>query len=169
MPRESTERWLLPAVGLVLGGAAAILRVAEGTPSWLRNLAAVALAAAFVAPALPFLVLPPWYLAARLRGLVPRTNDTWEVRVEGDDLALVHRGRTRRVEVRAIRRLRQARNDNWTESKLLEDGLVFYGRFGRAFAAIPSRSTGVREVLRVFAERGVPLEEVFVSAPAFLD
>ena len=68
-----------------------------------------------------------------------------------------------------IARARFARNDNWTESKMLEDALGLFTAKGREIERLPESATGLDELQRELGDRGVPIEHVEVSAPAILD
>lgn len=68
-----------------------------------------------------------------------------------------------------ITRARLARNDNWTESKMLEDALGLFAKNGRELARVPESATGFGALLIELNARKIPIEEVDVSAPTLLD
>lgn len=169
MPRARPSAWLLPAVGVVLGGLAlAGLTVGEA-PRWVRGLSGALVALAILAPALPPLVLLPWHFVAVRRGLTPRRSGPCAVRVVDGALFVDRGGRRTRLDLHEISRARRARNDNWTESKLLEDALGLFSSTGRELARVPLGADGIDALFGALAGRGVPIDDVLVSAPALLD
>jgi len=83
---------------------------------------------------------------------------------------LVVRGPTRtRCELAEVTRARRVCNDNWTESKLLEDALGLFAASGRELVRVPLSAAGVDALMVALGRRGVPIDEVLTSAPAFLD
>ena len=68
-----------------------------------------------------------------------------------------------------IVRARFARNDNWTESKMLENALGLFALDGREIERLPESATGLDELLVELGARRIPIEHIYVSAPAVLD
>ncbi|WP_437534922.1 hypothetical protein WME79_11955 [Sorangium sp. So ce726] len=68
-----------------------------------------------------------------------------------------------------IVRARFARNDNWTESKMLEDALGLFALDGREIERLPGSAADLGGLLVELEARGIPIEHVYVSAPAVLD
>ncbi|WP_437745638.1 hypothetical protein WMF39_11780 [Sorangium sp. So ce1504] len=66
-------------------------------------------------------------------------------------------------------RARFARNDNWTESKMLEDALGLFALDGREIERLPGSAADLGGLLVELEARGIPVEHVYVSAPAVLD
>jgi hypothetical protein len=66
-------------------------------------------------------------------------------------------------------RARMARNDNWTESKLLEDALGLFAESSRELARVPESAEGFEALSAELRAREIPVDDVAVSAPAFLD
>lgn len=117
----------------------------------------------------PFLVLIPWYFVAKHRGLAPRPRVSCVIR-HSRTLLHVERGATPACyRLDAIVRARFAMNENWTESLLLEDALSLYAADGREIVRLGASAKGFEEVVARLKARGVPIEHVAVSAPAYLD
>ncbi|WP_437801153.1 hypothetical protein [Sorangium sp. So ce693] len=68
-----------------------------------------------------------------------------------------------------IVRARFARNDDWTESKTLEGGLWLFALDGREIERLPESAADLGGLLAELEARGIPVEHVYVSAPAVLD
>ena len=142
-------------------------------PHWLSTLAhtlfALCAVLAALLPVLTVLVLVVDYFVARHRGLAKRTSARWAVSIEGDDLHVERDGVRRRLPLRSVVRARFARNENWTESKLLEDALGLFTASGREVARLPESAQGLDALVTELARRGVAIEPVYVGAPAYLD
>jgi len=138
--------------------------------SWIDLIAFILLVlAAGGLPLLFLLILPFWLVRSIWQGLQLRTRRSYRVEIE-DDVLVVHRDdRARRIPFDDIARGRHAENGNWTESKLVDDALTLYDADGRRLAKFPAASEGFDEALEVVERRGVPVDLVVVSAPAFLD
>ncbi len=120
-------------------------------------------------PLLFLLALPGWLAWNVWRGLKLRSRQPWKVEVVGEQLR-VQIGPTLCHEwlLVSVRRARYAQNPNWTESTFVEDALTLYDGGGNALK-LPASAEGFRELLTVLRARAVPIREVDVSAPAFLD
>lgn len=120
---------------------------------------------------LPLLVLGliPWHFLALYRGLTKRTRIGCVVSL-ADGLLHVKRGSQHTSHaLDAVARGRFARNDNWTESKMLEDALGLFSKRGRELVRLPASTEGLEALLAELRRRGIPVEDVYVSAPAFFD
>ena len=113
--------------------------------------------------------LLPWHFIAMHRGLVPRSEQRHTVSVEGGAATLTHGNKRTRCDLNQVSRARRAFNDNWTESKMLEDAVSLFSAKGRALVRVPVSADGFDGLMRELAARGVVVEDVPVSAPAFLD
>ncbi|MDI3284115.1 hypothetical protein [Polyangium sp. 15x6] len=120
-------------------------------------------------PVLPFLLLIPWHFIALHRGLA-RRSDVPCVMSLSEGVLHVQRGDERKSHaLTGVARARLARNENWTESKMLEDALGLFAANGREIVRLPESATGFDELQRELDARGIPIEHVDVSAPAVLD
>lgn len=124
---------------------------------------------ASVLPPLLILLLIPWHFLAVRRGLMKRTTTGCAVSLAGGSLhvqrGLKHTSRS----LDGIVRGRFARNGNWTESKMLEDALGLFAAGGREVVRLPESAEGLDALLAELRHRGIPVEDVEVSAPALLD
>lgn len=154
------------AVGLLLGVVALLGLLWDGAPTWLRVVSMVLLALAFIAPALPFLILLPWHFFALHRGLIARRDEVMSLTLEAETLVLSD---GQRVSLDDVASARACRNDNWSESRMLADALTLYSAKGRKLVRVPLDAVGVDALLRELQRRGVLVKDVLVSAPAFLD
>ncbi|MDC0742793.1 hypothetical protein [Polyangium mundeleinium] len=166
MARGLPSSWKETAVSLAIGAVLLFIFLDDRFPTWLRASIGILI---IVAPVLPFLVLLPWHFIARSRGLAPRSDVPCVVSLSEGGLH-VQRGDKRTSHVLdLVARARFARNDNWTESKMLEDALGLFTAKGREIERLPESATGLDELQRELGARGIPIEDVEVSAPAFLD
>jgi hypothetical protein len=165
----SRELWRDLAVGTMLGCMVLAALLAEGTPRWLRSVATGVVVLAMLAPLLPVLVLLPWHLIAVRRGLAPRSTTSFTLAIREGDVVITHAIKAACYPLNEVARARVARNSNWTESKMLEDALSLVDTRGRRLARVPLTAHGVEEVVGELKRRGIPIDEVEVSAPAFLD
>jgi len=147
--------------------------VDHGSPSGLRTgvavLVGVLLMAGTVAPALPFLALIPWHFIALQRGLVSRGRVPCVVSLSRKAIHVKRGNKLTSHTLDIIARARFAQNDNWTESKMLEDALGLFASDGREIGRLPRSAAGFDELLVELAARRIPIEYVYVSAPAVLD
>jgi hypothetical protein len=161
--------WFLTAIGIAVGGVAAAGLTLDAVPSWLRWASEAVVAIVVVAPALPFVALLPWYFVALRRGLISRSRGPCTVAVAHGVLR-VDRGATQtRYRLAEVSRARSARNDNWSESAMLEDALGLFSAKGREIVRVPLAATGIHELVRALDELGVQIDDVLVTAPTFLD
>jgi hypothetical protein len=166
MARESWWCWkeVLAALTISVAGLAIVLD--DRSPGWLR--AGVYVIAA-VGPFLPLLALIPWHFIAKHRGLIPRSRVPCVVSLS-DGALHVRRGDTCSSHALGIIvRARYARNANWTESKMLEDALGLFALDGREIERLPGSAANLGGLLVELEARGIPVEDVYVSAPAVLD
>jgi hypothetical protein len=167
-PREHIRDAVL---GTLLGGVVLALLVWSGTPAWLRTGAGLVALVAFAAPFLPILVLIPWHFVAIHQGLTPRrampatviVADGWIVCTEPKT------GKETRVRWGEVARARVVRNDNWSQSKMLDDALGLFASGRRELLRVPLDSNGADRLIGELAAAAVPIEHVAVSAPTFLD
>ncbi len=166
MSTESSRLWKEGLVALAFGGAGLFIALDDRTPSWLRGSLGIL---AMVAPLLPVLALIPWHFIALRRGLANRSSIPCEVSLS-EGIIHFQRG-SRRTEhaLDAIARARFARNENWTESKILEDALGLFTSNGREVERLPASTIGLEKLLVALGARGIQVEQVDVSAPAVLD
>ena len=112
------------AVAILAIGAATLVIiyfVDAGSPTWLRAAVGVLLCATTAAPLLPFLVFIPGHFFALHRGLIRRDRVPCVVSISQ---GVIHVERANKLTCHAlgsIVRARFARNDNWTESRMLSD------------------------------------------------
>ena len=121
------------------------------------------------APLLPVVLLIPWHFLALHRGLTKRLPDRCVVALAAGSLHVTRGSTHTRHALSAIVRGRFVRNDNWTESKILEDALGLFAVRGRELVRLPESTAGLDALLAELHRRGVPIEDVHVSAPAYLD
>ncbi|TKD03544.1 hypothetical protein [Polyangium fumosum] len=166
MAKGLPSMWKETAASLAIAAVLLFIFLESRFPTWLRALIGLLV---LVAPVLPFLVLLPWHFIARYRGLAKR-SDVPCVLSLAEGVLHVQRGdkRTRHA-LDLVARARFARNDNWTESKMLEDALGLFTAKGREIERLPESATGLDELQRELEARGVPIEHVGVSATAVLD
>jgi hypothetical protein len=148
---------------------ALLIFVNAGSPAWLRAVLGVLVFAATAAPALPFLMLIPWHFICLHRGLIRRSRAPCVVSISH---GAVHVERADKISSHALDsvvRARFTRNDNWTESTMLEDALGLFTLNGREIERLPESATGFKELLVELGARGISIDHVDVSAPAFLD
>ena len=169
MRRILNSAWFLPSIGVAVGGLALVGLTLDGLPTSLRWVSKAVVALAVVAPALPFLALLPRHFLAVRRGLIPRSHVPRAVTVAHGTVIVDHGSSQTRCDLHEVSRARRARNDNWTESKMLEDALGLFSSQGREFVRVPVAVVGVDALVHELNERGVPIDDVLVSAPAFLD
>lgn len=154
---------------LVLGSLTLWGLLVPDAPRWVKACAAVICVLAFLGPALPALALLPWHFIAVHRGLVPRSERRRIIELEAGAATITHGDKQTRCDLKQVSRARRAFNDNWTESKMLEDAVTLFSVKGRALVRVPVSAEGFDELMRELAARGVVVEDVPVSAPAFLD
>lgn len=169
MRRVLDSGWFLPSIGVAVGGLAVAGLTLAAVPIWLRWVSGAVAALAFAAPVLPFLALLPWHFLALRRGLMPRSRGPCTVTLAHGALSVDHGATHTRCDLDEVSRARRARNDNWTESKMLEDAIGLFSAKGVEIARVPLAAAGVDELVRALDELGVPIDDVLVSAPAFLD
>lgn len=169
MRRVLDTTWFLPAVGIALGGLALAGLTVDGVPRWIRWASAVVVGLATIAPVAPFLALLPWHFLAVRRGLIRRGHVPYSVTVAHGALIVEHGSTRVHCELNEVSRARRARNDNWTESKMLEDAMGLFSASGREIVRVPLAAVGVDVLVRELGELGVAIEDVLVSAPAVLD
>lgn len=133
-------------------------------PLWLQVIAALA----FFFPVLPYALLLPWHFIARGRGLIARSDLPTTLVLDGNTLVATHHKKTVRIALEQVTRARDARNDNWGESKMLVDALTLYGG-RRRLLRVPLDSNGIDALISTLQRRGVPIEYVLISAPTLLD
>lgn len=151
---------------LAISAATLVILLDNRSPTWLRTGLGVLV---FAAPFLPILALIPWHFIALHRGLTGRSRVPCVVSLS-EGAIHVERGNKRTSHaLSTIVRARFARNDNWTESKMLEDALGLFASDGREIERLPESATGLDELLVELGARGIPIEHVGVSAPAVLD
>ena len=148
---------------------ALLIFVDAGSPAWLHAVLGVLLFAATVAPALPFLVLIPWHFISLHRGLIRRGRGPCVVSISQGAVHVKRADKVTSHALGSIVRARFTRNDNWTESKMLEDALGLFASNGREIERLPESATGFDELLVELGAGGIPIEHVDVSAPAVLD
>lgn len=164
----SSWKEVLATLAICTAGVVMLIFVDERSPMWLRMLFGLLVIAVLAAPALPFLILIPWHFLALHRGLVNRGRPCMVSLSQG--AIHVNRGYKQTSHpLGIIVRARFVRNDNWTESKMLEDALGLFASNGREIERLPESATGLDELLVELGTRGIPVEDVYVSAPAFLD
>jgi hypothetical protein len=163
--------WKEAVAALAIGAAllAGLIFVDAGSPVWLRAAVAVLLLAVTVAPALPFLMLIPWHFIALHRGLVSRSSVPCVVSISAGAIHVKRANKLSSHALDSIVRARFARNGNWTESKMLEDALGLFASNGREIERLPGSTTGLDDLLVELSACGIPIEDLEVSAPAFLD
>ncbi|MFO0576355.1 MAG: hypothetical protein U1A78_20315 [Polyangia bacterium] len=120
-------------------------------------------------PLLPILALVPWHFLALHRGLTKRLPTRCVVSLDDGSFDVIRGSTHTRHALSAIVRGRFVRNDNWTESKMLEDALGLFAARGREVVRLPESTEGLDALLAELHRRGVPIEDVSVSAPAYLD
>lgn len=166
MAQESSYSWKDIALIVGISGISLFILIYDGSPTWLQ---AIVLLLATIGPVLPILVLIPWHFIAKHRGLIARSNVPCTVSCSNGEL-LVLRGEKRTSHpLEGIARGRIARNDNWTESKMLEDALGLFTAKGREVVRLPESADGFANVVEELHRRNVPIDYVDVSAPAVLD
>lgn len=154
---------------LILGPLAIWGLLVPDAPRWVKACAGVICVLALLAPALPLLALLPWHFIAVHRGLVSRSDQPRTVEIDGGAATITHRNKRTRCELHQVSRARRAFNSNWTESRMLEDAVTLFSVKGRALVRVPVSADGFDRLMRELAARGVVVEDVPVSAPAFLD
>lgn len=168
MRRVLDSAWFLPSIGLVIGGLV-VAGLVGPVPPWVRWICLVVAAVASIAPFLPILALLPWYFVAVRRGLVPSKRGPASVSVAQGALVVDHGAKHTRCDLKQVSSARRACNDNWTESKILEDAIGLFSAEGREIVRVPLSATGIDELVRALHKQGVPIVDVAVSAPVFLD
>ncbi|MBS2030825.1 MAG: hypothetical protein JST54_23175 [Deltaproteobacteria bacterium] len=153
----------------MIGVAAVVAICWKSSPGWLRALGGLVVIAAMIAPVLPFLALVPWHWIAKHRGLISRSRTPWSVTFAEGVVQLQSGTRAWSIPLERVQRARLARNDNWTESTMLEDALGLMGANGGELVRLPSSAKGFEQLLAALRARGVAVEEVLVSAPVVLD
>ncbi len=161
-PWSSSEVVLTVALSALLIG----VMISDKTPSWLRALAG---ALVFVGPFVPVLALLPWHFVAKRQGLISRSQIPCVLLMDDDGLLVDRGGKRLHYAWSRVARVRWARNDNWTESKMLEDAAGLFDERGREFERIPESARGFAMLMEAFTARKIPVEIVLVSAPAILD
>lgn len=162
----ANDVWKDVGLGIALGGVALVGLLWSDAPTWLQVVAGLIALLATLFPVLPFAVLLPWHFVARRRGLMPRSNEPTALRVEADALIITHRGKTTRIALDEVTRVRDARNDNWTESRMLADALTLYGAKP---VRVPLDADGIDTLISTLQRRNVPIEYVLISAPTVVD
>jgi hypothetical protein len=151
---------------LAIGAVGLAIVLNDRSPGWLR---AGVYVLAWVGPFLPLLALIPWYFIAKHRGLIPRSRVPCVVSLYEGAIHVRRGNKCSSHPLGIVVRARFARNDNWTESKTLEDALGLFAPNGREIERLPESATGLGELLIELEARGIPVEHVYVSAPAVLD
>ena len=159
--------WLELTLGVILA-ALAVYGFTDGAPTWAKLASAVLSGLVLLFPVAPLLVILVNYFIALRRGLI-RRGVACAVSLEAGAVAVSRRGRTVRHPLADVGRARRARNDNWGESKLVEGALGLFSARGRELVRMPLSASGVDALERALADRGVPVEDVWVAAPTFLD
>lgn len=128
-------------------------------PPWLTTFAhglfVLLAGAASLYPLLLVVVLVAEYFVCRYRGLVKRTSSRWAVFVADDALHIERDGVRRSLPLRDLSRARFVRNDNWTESRLLEDALGLRTASGRELARLPESTKDLDVLVAELTRRGV--------------
>jgi hypothetical protein len=137
--------------------------------TFLKGLVFILIMVVSLVPILPYLVLIPWHFIALHRGLTKRTTIGCLVALADGSFDVKCGSKHSSHSLDGIVRGRFVRNDNWTESKMLEDALGLFTEGGREVVRLPESTEGLDALLAELHHRGIPIEEVYVSAPAFLD
>jgi len=166
MAKEFPWTWKEVVAIVAISGISLVILVHDGSPKWLRAIVTVLCTAG---PFLPIFALIPWHFIAKHQGLMSRGAIPWVVSCSNGSL-IVERGNKRTSHsFERIVRARMAQNDNWTESKMLEDALGLFAANGREVVRLPESATGFTSIIEELGARGIPIEYVGVSAPALLD
>jgi hypothetical protein len=155
------------AVAIVaLSGISLVILLHDGSPTWLR---AMIMLLVTVGPFLPVLALIPWHFIAKHQGLMSRSPIPTIVSYSNGVIQITRGNKRTSHPFEHIVRARLARNDNWTESTMLEDALGLFAVNGREIVRLPESATGFAALLAELNARGIPIEYVDVSAPSMLD
>lgn len=166
MARESWWSWREALAISAIGAATVAILASHRTPTWLR---AIVVGLGIVVPFLPLLALLPQHFLATRRGLIRRSRIPCAVEISGEAIHVTRGDERKTHALGMIVRARFTRNDNWTESKVLEDALGLFGSDGREIARLPASTAGLDALLAELGARAIPIEDVYVSAPAILD
>ena len=151
---------------VALSGIALALWAHDGSRTWLRASIIVFVS---VGPFLPVLMLIPWHFIAKHRGLISRSPIPCVVSCSNGSLHIERGHKRTSHSFERIVRARLAQNDNWTESKMLEDALGLFASNGREIERLPESATGFAGLLAELHARQIPVDYVDVSAPTLLD
>lgn len=151
---------------VVTSGIFLFILIYNGSPTWLRIMIILLVT---VGPFLPILALIPWHFIAKHQGLMSRSPIPTVVSCSNGFIQITRGNKRTSLPFEHIVRARLARNDNWTESKMLEDALGLFAANGREIERLPESATGFATVLSELDARGIPIEYVDVSAPTVLD
>ncbi|HRI71206.1 MAG TPA: hypothetical protein PK156_43535 [Polyangium sp.] len=149
-----------------ISGISLFILIYPGSPAWLR---AIVLILATFGPFFPILALIPWHFIAKHRGLTSRSRIPCVVSCANGMLHVGRGNKRARHALDRVVRARLARNDNWTESNMLEDALGLFAAKGREIERVPESAMGFNALLIELNVRGIPIEQVDVSAPTMLD
>ena len=164
---QGSRREVIVALAIAVAGLAIL--VSDRSPGWLRAGVCFLATVGAVVPFLPLLALVPWHFVAKHRGLIPRSPTPCAVSLTEGAIHITRGDRSTSHALESVVRARLAQNDNWTESKMLEDALGLFARDGREIDRLPESTAGLDALLVALEARGVPVERVLVSAPAVLD
>lgn len=121
-------------------------------------------------PVLPYLVILLQYPCSMHAGLIQRTGRVWRLEIGSEALCvLVDERKVGEFSLADVASARCARNSNWSESKLVEDALSLFDVRGRRLVKLPCSAKQVDALRGALARRNVPVEDVYVEAPSFLD
>ncbi|MCA9641211.1 MAG: hypothetical protein H6718_21235 [Polyangiaceae bacterium] len=168
MRRLLDNEWFAGAVGVVIGGLIVAGLVAP-VPIWVRRVAQGVGLLAMAAPVLPFIALIPWHFIAVRRGLIARSRRPFSIAVADGTLTVEHGASRTHCDLSEVTVARRAFNDNFSESRMLEDAIGLFSANRRELVRVPVASTGIDELIRALRQRNIPIDDVPVSAPTFLD
>ena len=158
--------WKEIATVVILATIGFFILASDAAPPWLQT-GIVALL--LLAPILPLLALVPWHFVALHRGLITRSRTPCLI-FTSENAIHVRRGRkSSSYPLRMIARVRFARNDNWTDSRMLEGAVGLFSHDGREVARVPESASGLDDLLEILKAHQIPVETVDVSAPSVLD
>jgi hypothetical protein len=109
------------------------------------------------------------YVVAVRRGLCCHPGRPPRLKLVGDQLAITRSKRRRSVALREIARARHAHPDGWTRSLTTLEAITLFDARGCRLAKIPVTATGWATLLADLRARGVPIEEVWVETPSYMD
>lgn len=166
MKKEFPWSWQEPLAIVALSGVSLFILIYSGSPTWLRTLVLILVT---FGPFFPFLALIPWHFIAKHRGLTSRSRIPCVVSCANGLLHVQRGNKHSRHALDHIVRARLARNDNWTQSNMLEDALGLFAVNGREIERIPESAMGFNALLIELNAQKIPIEQVDVSAPSVLD